>query len=80
MMDINNSIQMFKYNFNSIHVITLVVILKSTMDGESKLSDKRDDVIFPIVNILYNCCNIPDGPVYGVYSFPLMIYSGVCVE
>jgi len=34
MMDINNSIQIFKYNFNSMHVITLVVILKSIMDRE----------------------------------------------
>ena len=82
MMDINNSIQIFKYNFNCIPVITLVVYIK-VYNGwriKTKLSDKRYDVIYPIVNVLYNSCNIAAGPVYGDYSFPLMIYSGVCVE
>ena len=45
-----------------------------------KLSDKRDDVIYPIVNIPYNSRNITAGPVYSVYILPLMIYSGVRAE
>ena len=47
---------------------------------KTKLSDKRDDVKYPIVNFPYNSQNITGGPVYSVYIFPLMIYSGVRVE
>ena len=47
---------------------------------KTKLSDKRDDVIYPIVSFPYNSQNITAGPVYGVYIFPLLIYSRVRVE
>jgi hypothetical protein len=31
-----------------------------------KLSDKRDDLDFPIVNLSFICSNIPTAPAYGV--------------
>jgi len=49
------------------------------MEIKTKLSDKRDDVKYPIVNFPYNSRTITAGPVYRAYIFPLMIYSGVCV-
>lgn len=60
--------------------IVLYIKVNNGWRIKTKLSDKRDDVIYPIVNFPYNSQNITAGPVYSVYIFPLMIYSGVRVE
>ena len=44
----------------------------------TKLYDKRDDFIFPIVNFPIICSNIPAAPVYGVYTSQLIQYSRGC--
>ena len=44
----------------------------------TKLSDKRDDFNFPIVNFPFICNNIPAAPAYGVYISQLIRYSRAC--
>ena len=44
----------------------------------TKLSDKRDDFNFPIVNFPFICSNIPAAPAYGVYISQLIRYSRTC--
>jgi hypothetical protein len=44
----------------------------------TKLSDKRDDFNFPIVNFPFICSNIPVAPAYGVYTSQMIRYSRAC--
>ena len=44
----------------------------------TKLYDKRDVFIFPIVNFLFICSNIPGAPASGVYISQLIRYSRAC--
>jgi hypothetical protein len=44
----------------------------------TKLSDKRDDFNFPIVNFPFICSNIPTASSYGVYISQLIRYSRAC--
>ena len=44
----------------------------------TKLSDKRDNFNFPIVNLPYMCSNISSAPAYGIYISHLIRYSRAC--
>jgi hypothetical protein len=44
----------------------------------TKLYDKRDDIIYPIVNFPFICSNIPAAPAYGVYISQMIRYSIGC--
>jgi len=44
----------------------------------TKLYDKRDDFIFPVINYSFLNGNIPSSPAYGVYMSQLIRYSGAC--
>ena len=44
----------------------------------TKLSDKRGDFNFPIVNFPFVCSNIPAATAYGVYISPFIRYSRAC--
>ena len=63
-------------------LLTLSVTLKSTTkeDYTIKLNDKRDDFLFPIVNIPFLSSDIPEAPVYGVYISQLIGYSRACAQ
>jgi hypothetical protein len=47
---------------------------------KTKLYDKYDDFIFPIVNFLFISSNIPASPAYGVYISQLVHYSRACAQ
>ena len=55
----------------------LDLFLEMTTDGRlnTKIYDKRDDFIFPIVNFQFLCSNIPAAQTYGVYVSQLIRYS-----
>ena len=42
---------------------------------KTKLYDKRDDLLFPMVNFPFISSNIPASPAYGVYISQLLHYS-----
>ena len=44
----------------------------------TRLSDKRDDFNFPIVNFPFLSSNIPSAPAYGVYVSQLIRYARAC--
>ena len=44
----------------------------------TKLYDKREDFIFPIVNFPFICSSIPAAPTYGVYISQLIRYCRAC--
>ena len=46
----------------------------------TKLYDKRYDLIFPLFNFPFICCNIPEAPAYGVSISQLIHYSWACVS
>ena len=46
----------------------------------TKLYDKRDDFIFPIVNFTFLSINILSAPAYGVHVSQLICYSRACGE
>jgi hypothetical protein len=61
-----------------IQVLLYLSHLKIDSEGRlrTKLSDKRDDFNFPIVNFPFIRSNIPAAPAYGVYISQMIKYSG----
>ena len=61
---------------------TLYLDLQLTLDSEgrlrTKLYDKRDALIFTIVNFPFICSNIPSAPTYEAYISQLIRYSRAC--
>ena len=47
---------------------------------KTKLSDKREDFSFPIVNFPFLSSNIPAASAYGVYISQLIRYSRACIS
>ena len=47
---------------------------------KTKLYDKRDEFVFPIINFPFNSSNIPASPAYEVYSSQLICFSMECAQ